>query len=316
MSQAHRPDFNVYRRGLKGIRHRDAYLLSYVNLEDLSTPKNLMLLLDARSQHTSDVFAWSDSNTILMANTVQAVHVPHVVGHSMLLIGQSTRFIDETIVSWSQNKDAVQDMYVGRGFHLGEGLLLLEIQDKFMSFLVRCTKLLLQDMDLSDEAMDVTVDTSQSSWTVNKEPAKSEATEWRSMMEVNTEAAYRVPRQFDVERLRRLAAAKQDEAEDELWALREDPAYFQEMLQHRYQENCELARKACTGDMTRSVHLKMEMHSLQRGMSECYWGRIQVRRHLACFADWLERLTAIEDSLWACYLSHKSSNWRISWSTG
>ncbi|CAD6586423.1 MAG: hypothetical protein ASARMPREDX12_002366 [Alectoria sarmentosa] len=244
-------------------RQRDAYLLPYVNLEDLSAPKNLMLLLDARSQHTPDVFAWSDSSTSIMANTVQAVHVPRVVGHSMLLTGQSTRYTYGTIVSWSQNKDAAQDMYVGRGFHLGEGLLLLEIQDKLMSFLVRCTELLLQDMDLSDEAMDVTVATPNSSWSGNKEPAGSEATEWRSMMEANTEAAYQVPQQFAVERLRRLAAAKRDEAEDELWAIREDPAYFQEMLQDRYQENCELARKACPGDTTRSVHLKMEMHSLQ-----------------------------------------------------
>lgn len=57
MSQAHRPDFNAYRRGLKDSRHRDAYLLTYINLEDASTPKNLMRLLEARSQQTPDVFA-------------------------------------------------------------------------------------------------------------------------------------------------------------------------------------------------------------------------------------------------------------------
>ena len=56
----------------------------------------------------------------------------------MLLTGQSTRETYGTIVSWSQNKDTAQDMYVGRAFHLGEGLVLLEIQDKLMSFLVRC----------------------------------------------------------------------------------------------------------------------------------------------------------------------------------
>lgn len=263
MSQAHRPDFNAYRRGLKESRHRDAYLLPYINLEDLSTPKNLMLLLDARSQHTPDVFAWSDSSTTSMANTVQAVHVPRALGHSMLLTGQSTRETYGTIVSWSQNQDAAQDMYVGRGFHLGEGLVLLEVQDKLMSFLVRCTRLLLQDVDLSDEALDARFETPQSLLSVGKGSASSDATEWRSMMEANTEAAYKVPQQFAVERLRRLAAAKRDEAEDELWALREDPAYFQETLQDRYQENCESSRKASTGGMSRGVRLRMEAHSLQ-----------------------------------------------------
>lgn len=106
MSQAHRPDFNAYRCGLKDSRHRDAYLLPYVNLEDLSTPKNLMLLLSARSQHAPDVFAWSDSSTTHMASAVQAVHVPRAIGYSMLLSGQRTRDTYGTIVSWSQNKDA------------------------------------------------------------------------------------------------------------------------------------------------------------------------------------------------------------------
>ena len=263
MSQAHRPDFNAYRRGLKGSQHRDAYLLPYINLEDLSTPKNFMLLLDARSRHTPDAFAWSDSSTIHMANVVQAVHVPRAIGHSMLLTGQSTRDTYGITVSWRQHKDAAQDMYMGRNFHLGEGLLLLEIQDKLMSFLVRCTKLLLQDVDLNDEAMNARMDTPQSLLSICKGPANSEATEWRSMMEANTEAWYRVPEQFALERLRRLAAAKRDEAEDELWALREDPAYFQETLQDRYQENCESSRKANLGDMPRIIRLKMELHSLQ-----------------------------------------------------
>ena len=101
MPQAHRPDFNAYRRGLKDSRHRDAYLLPYINFEDLSTLKNLTLLLEARSQHTPDVFAWADSSTTQMANTVRAVHVPGVLGHSMLLTAQSTRDTHGTIVPWT-----------------------------------------------------------------------------------------------------------------------------------------------------------------------------------------------------------------------
>ena len=99
--------------------------------------------------------------------------MPGVLGHSMLLTAQSTRDTHGTIVSWSQNKDAPQNMYVGRAFHLGEGLVLLEIQDKLMSFLVRCTKLLLQDKYLTDEAMDARVDISQNLPSVGDGPANS-----------------------------------------------------------------------------------------------------------------------------------------------
>ena len=95
-----------------------------------------------------------------------------------------------------------------------------------------------------------------------------------------------------------LAAAKRDEAEDELWASREDAAYFQETLQDRYQENCESSRKASAGEMSRSVRLKVEMHSLQ----EACRNLIQIAYQYVVVWDILltelKRLAEIEVSLW------------------
>ena len=45
---------------------------------------------------------------------------------------------------------------------------------------------------------------------------------------MNAESSYRLPQTFALDRLRKLAAAKRDEADDTFWALPEDPSYFQE----------------------------------------------------------------------------------------
>ena len=50
----------------------------------------------------------------------------------------------------------------------------------------------------------------------NETSPSEQPAEVQSMVEVNTEAAYRLPQQFPLEYLRKLASAKRDEAEDEI----------------------------------------------------------------------------------------------------
>lgn len=45
-----------------------------------------------------------------------------------------------------------------------------------------------------------------------------------------TGTSYRVPIQFDVQHLLRLAQAKLDQAQDHFWSLREDPSYFRDVV--------------------------------------------------------------------------------------
>lgn len=82
------------------------------------------------------------------------------------------------------------------------------------------------------------------------------------MMEANTEAKYREPQHFPLDYLRRLAAAKRDEAEDEIWALRENPNYFQEVLEENLRELCDTSLKVQI-DMPRNSRVRMEAHNLQ-----------------------------------------------------
>ena len=116
--------------------------------------------------------------------------------------------------------DSVQDLLTGKGFTLGEGLIVLEIQDRTLKFLVACTELMLVDKGIQAVA---TTDLAQSAPTVGSElilnngisPPEQHA-ESQSMVEVNTEAAYRQPQRFSLGYLRKLASAKKDEAEDEI----------------------------------------------------------------------------------------------------
>lgn len=109
---------------------------------------------------------------------------------------------------------------MGKGFHLSEGLIVLEIQDRTLEFLVACTELMLHDHGIKAVA---TSDLSTSAPAVdggliseNETSQSEQPAELQSMVEVNTEAAYRLPQQFPLEYLRKLASAKRDEAEDEI----------------------------------------------------------------------------------------------------
>ena len=116
--------------------------------------------------------------------------------------------------------DSVQDLLTGKGFTLGDGLVVLEIQDRTLKFLVTCTELMLADKGIKAVA---TIDLAQSAPTAASDlildsgisPLEPPA-ESQSMVEVNTEAAYCQPQRFPLEYLRKLAAAKKDEAEDEM----------------------------------------------------------------------------------------------------
>lgn len=74
-----------------------------------------------------------------------------------------------------------------------------------------------------------TIDLAQSAPTVgsgfifeNKITPSEQLAETQSMVEVNTEAAYRLPRRFSFGHLRKLASAKKDEAEDEICSYNSD----------------------------------------------------------------------------------------------
>ncbi|KAL8667893.1 MAG: hypothetical protein Q9202_000358 [Teloschistes flavicans] len=224
----HRPDFEALRRESAGqtkagTRFYDSFLLPSLNLEDLLKPRILPLMLNARTRNAPDVFANADFNSIHLGQVAQAVIPAYISGYTMILVGQKSASAYGNILSWDDDHDAFDKMSSGIGIQPGEGLVVLEIQQRKMAFLRSCAETILQDLPLYDT-------------NVPKQPpppdlsSKSDDSEWPSLLKEILEAPYRTPDPFDLGRLKTFVSAKCDEAEDHIWLLREDPSYFQDTV--------------------------------------------------------------------------------------
>ena len=181
------------------------------------------MFMNSRGRVDPDVFANADFNSIHLAIQSHAVLSGWLFGYSMLLIGQKTAATYGRLTIWEDDAYAVQTSSWGIGFQPGDGLLIMEIQQRKLEFLRTCAELILQDLPLDDNSIS----------TQPKLPAFSketrgcaEDTDWPSLTKEISEAPYRVPDQFDIKRLQSYIRAKRDEAEDHVWFLREDPSYF------------------------------------------------------------------------------------------
>jgi hypothetical protein len=104
------------------------------------------------------------------------------------------------------------------------GLLVLQIQQEVMEFLVQCCQVILQDLPVSSLA--------DSSIPVKPEPAAllSNETAYPSLAAMAADTPYRVPAHLDFRHLRSLVAARASAAADHIEALREDPGYFSSVV--------------------------------------------------------------------------------------
>jgi hypothetical protein len=231
MAVTHRPDFGALARETDDVRRRNAsrfgneYLFPYINLEDLLKPNNLLLFLNSRGYNKPDVFAFFDTQTHRLGDTSRVIQTPFINGYTMLLSGQTTAESYGKLLAWAEDEDAFDMMNNGIGLQPGRGLLVLEIQEKILSFLVQCAEIILHDVLTNNPSKPST----QTSVPRHLSPLPSDA-EWPSVAAAVSEAPYRVPNQFDFSRLQLLVNAKRAEVEDHIWSLREDPGYFQEFV--------------------------------------------------------------------------------------
>jgi hypothetical protein len=149
MSTTHRPDFQAQHRESDeqrrtATRFRDAYLCPYINLEDLCKAKNLLLMFQSRGHNRPHVFSYSDS-IMQIAINVRVVTVVHLDGFSMDLSGETPQTYGR-LLSHKRGEASVSTMMAGLDFHPGRGLLVLELQEKILSFLNRCVDLILHDL--------------------------------------------------------------------------------------------------------------------------------------------------------------------------
>ncbi|KAJ5636285.1 uncharacterized protein N7484_009598 [Penicillium longicatenatum] len=247
----------------------------YVNQEDLLDPQTLLLLLNSRGRHLPPSFAGADVDAMHLGIVSHAI-VPVFLNEHVMILNEVTDLSEYgKLMEWSEHPDAFDWMYTQKQFHPGEGLLVLETQQKLLQFLCRCCIELLHDIPESD-LLGI-------SFPILPEPvlkSEGEVNGSESLGVMATEAPYRVPAQLDLAHVQSLLAARASAAEDHIWALREDPDYFvtkllelkdhrQELLRDLYGGSDPILDRAqrrllwtrVIGSMVSDAYLKLELSS-------------------------------------------------------
>jgi hypothetical protein len=228
MSKDHRPDFVALQKETvqmrrHGSQYRDAYLWPYINVEDLVQSKHLLLFLNSRGRHPPETFALADYEAAHLGLVSQAVERSFLNGYTMLLYGQTKAEDYGKVVAWDDDDRAFDWMMSEVGRQPGEGLLILEIQQKILDFLVKCCELILHDLPPNSLRGPATA-----AAPIQGEPSHlaSDPTVCASLASMVAESPYRIPGRLDLTRLHAIITAKRSAAKDHIWALREDPGYF------------------------------------------------------------------------------------------
>lgn len=240
LSEMHRPDMhylcNRYKTAKDGDRDdsvpwvveddkRQPFFWPRLNLEDLAKVEPLLLLLNARGRYSPPTFAFADLVPVHFGLRVdQLGHPPYLDKYNMLFTGQEGPELYGQLVSWQDDPGAYRRLEMGRDTSPGEGLWILEIQQRLYRFLVNTCHIILHDCRLDDRDHLL-------AQPVAPEPPLPTANGQgndigTSLMITRNESAYHVPAKLDVRRLQNIVEARFAEAEDNMWALREDPEYF------------------------------------------------------------------------------------------
>ncbi|ORY62097.1 uncharacterized protein BCR38DRAFT_394731 [Pseudomassariella vexata] len=219
MPASHRPDFQALRKNSTS-KPQGAFKWPYVNLEDLTQSRNLLLLLNSRGRNLPEAFAHADLEATHVGQTSQVVNLEFLNEYTMYLVGGKNPDTYGQLVSWDEDDNAFDLMMNQIQFPPGHGLLVLEVQDKLLRFLVECCYQMFHDIH-KEKLIDDTVPSLP-------EPSPIVATEtsYAQLSAVAAEAPYRVPAKFDIDRLKLLVESRRASAVDHIWDLREDPAYF------------------------------------------------------------------------------------------
>lgn len=226
MALCHRPEFEALEleneaKRFEGTDFRDAYLWPYINEEDLCRSRSLLLLMSTRGRCHPSELAISE-------------HKAHHWGRNAYIFGFATSngFGDHRMDLtsrggdnsygrlWNRNNDPAHFSTLDHWSHQYSfpGFLILEAQERVLSFLVKCAKLILHD--LTGAAV------LQAPIQPGGNLLKAEVGH-ASLATIAAEAPYQKPNDLDFARIASLLAAKYDQVSDHLWSLREDPGYFE-----------------------------------------------------------------------------------------
>lgn len=239
MSRDHRPDFVGYRN--KKAAHRrvqaataykrsQAFLWPYINLEDLLQGHLLPLFLKSRGREFPAAFVTSD-----LGNAHRGNGWPKEVndGNAGIVFanGKTPRTYGRvTIQEGGISQSVTRPVYPPI-----TGLFILEVQDGIYNFLLACTQAIMHDID----AHTWYISPSMPEPFAPAAESKRGAIDWSNLPGFVLEAPYRGTHQLDLDRLQTLVSARRIAAEDHIWLMREDPAYFLESLKDTIEHSLE-----------------------------------------------------------------------------
>ncbi|CAG7937538.1 unnamed protein product [Penicillium salamii] len=268
MPAVHRPDFEAFRKEteidrVQGTKKRASFIWPYINQQDLTDTKSLPLLLNARGRYPPSDFAAADNRAIHLGFVSKAIVPIFLNEHVMILngvIGNSREY--GRLVSWHDEPDAFHWMATQKQFIPGEGLIILEAQERLLNFLVQCALDILHEIPKETAISDT--------FPILDEPrlkTESKISGFESLGVMAAEAPYRVPAKLDLSRVESLLTARASAAEDHLWALREDPEYFSRVILEAKDHRQEMLKDTAGGS-----------HPVFRyGQHDIIWSRIICR---------------------------------------
>ncbi|KAI4647002.1 hypothetical protein J4E93_005227 [Alternaria ventricosa] len=252
----------------------DVYKWPYINTEDLVTPTHVLQLLNSRGRTTPNNFAETDWQSSELGRNINVIKVrpiyydPNDEGqHKALLEDESNgkepedSETEETVREWKDKyKPSEWGYYLmmhptdlqeyGYPVKLpvalesqknvrraSEALIVLQIQQPLMAFLVKICLELLPDVEISLERITAFFQAPEDLEplaTFNRAPKQPEPPEIRTTKEDGWDSAfalaqkipYSVPHWTDFDTIMSSIAARIHEWEDHAWAMRDDPSYF------------------------------------------------------------------------------------------
>ncbi|CAG8972588.1 hypothetical protein HYALB_00011320 [Hymenoscyphus albidus] len=225
MPSMHRPDFEALKREGPKIKSershlKDWYIWPYINIEDLVRGKSFLLFLNSRGRNPPYMFAHADFEAMRIGHISGACIPAFLNLHTMFLDGTSPESYGR-LISWDDNDDAME-MCVSRIKHQpGEGLMILQIQQKIFHFLLDCSKAILHDFS-TEILLQAPIK--------SEPPSLHDTAEHLQISSVVAETPYRLPAKIDFLRLQAIVDAQFSSAEDHIHHLREDPDDFQEIV--------------------------------------------------------------------------------------
>lgn len=223
MPTRHRPDFWALSHpesSQQTERYANSFRYPYINLEDLTKPRPLLLLLNARARNNPSAFAHADVHKWRIGGLKGVVRPLFLNEHTMYLAGQQTSESYGKLISWDEDDNAFHLMHNGLQFQPGEGILALEAEKTILDFLIKCCEGIFADLTFTEL-------TSLEIPTLPVPPALiSQDASYSRLSLLAAEAPYRAPLPQDFQAIKTLIVARRAAAEDHIWDLREDPAYL------------------------------------------------------------------------------------------